>query len=73
MNEPLKTLIQVDIFSYILGIMMDSVFKVALKIDFRRLSDRGIEELVSEDHQSAVKAAQVFMTVQVTGQHLDLC
>lgn len=52
--------------------MMDSVFKVALKIDFRRFSDRDTEELVSEDHQSSLKAAQVFMTVQVTGQHLDL-
>lgn len=52
---------------------MDSVFKVALKIDFRRLSDRDTEELVGENHQSVVKAAQVFMTAQVTGQHLDLC
>lgn len=72
-NEPLKTLIQVDVFSDILGITMDSVFKVALKIDFRRLSDRDTEELDGEAHQSAVKAAQVFLTVQVTGQHLDLC
>lgn len=51
----------------------DSVFKVALKIDFWRLIDRDTEELVSEEHQSSVKAAQVLMTVQVTGQHLDLC
>lgn len=53
--------------------MMDAVCKVALKIDFLRLSGRDAEELVSEDHQSSVKAAQVFLTVQVTGQHLDLC
>lgn len=72
-NEPLKTLFQVDVFSCILGIMMESAFKDSLKIDFLRLSDRDTEELVGEEHQSSVKAAQVFTTVQVTGQHLDLC